>query len=332
MFFKKILSSFLIVLFISSKLQCMERSPSPTSTDALRRAIENDDSAAAETAIYDKANARENWTRFEPIIHLLARTNKHKILHMILRNPAWGLVNHRDNLRRTPLHVAAMGNALDAAGLLAENRATIDPLDRYNSTPLHYAAWFADATLVQALLDSGADIEAVNARGNTPLDLAFEHDRIDNIKTLLLAGAYIKEVWLKKTWLHFEPLEYYVLIGDLEEARELLWYHPNVANSQALAYAAAQGHFPIVQLLLQYPVSPIQAQAAIQQILYTRALYSEQRDIYQNIGYLLQKRIDYLAGLTQMIIKPDNTSFFTVLPADIRRLLHPTTSPFMYGK
>jgi ankyrin repeat protein len=216
--------------------------------------------------------------------------------------------------------------------VLLKNRATIDPKDEYGSTPLHYAAWFGDRKFVEELLAYRAHIEEVNGRNNTPLDLALQFDRIENIKALLLAGAYIKDGWRTKIWLNFEPLEYYILFGDFEEVQELLEFHPALASGQALAYAAGQGHIGITQLLLCYDISPFPAQKVILDILAQRALYPEQQAIYMNIGSLLQDRITYLEGLTQLVINPQLNSYFNLLPPDIRRLLHPTACPFMYGK
>ena len=86
------------------------------------------------------------------------------VVHMLTEHGAD--IHARDNLHRTPLHYATMGNGDNAlvVDLLLRNGAKIPAADIYGHTPLHYAAMYHRQSrgVLDALLRNGADPNVIN--------------------------------------------------------------------------------------------------------------------------------------------------------------------------
>ncbi|MHC4661291.1 MAG: ankyrin repeat domain-containing protein [Planctomycetota bacterium] len=100
-----------------------------------------------------------------------------------------------------PLHVAATCGFLDAAELLLNKGADVDP-GRSGYTPLMMAAMCGDEEMCELLMRGGADINARTKLFLTPLDYAIEKN-MDNTARLLRAlggksGSEIHEEMIKK--------------------------------------------------------------------------------------------------------------------------------------
>ena len=131
-------------------------------------------------------------------------------------------VNTRQGDGATALHWAVYRNDTESTALLLRAGADVDLANDYGVTPLALAAKNGHAPIIQQLLVAGTDpndpLQAVNAT-ETPLMLAARAGQPDALKVLLNAGARIDA---SETW-----------------------------NGQtALMWAAAEGHVPIVRLLI----------------------------------------------------------------------------------
>ncbi len=93
-------------------------------------------------------------------------------------------VNAKDLAGWTALHFAAWQETEEMAKLLRKAGADIDAKDTRGWMPLHVAAWNGKKEVSAFLLDSGAAIDARDWNGKTPLDLAKEankdgsHDKV----------------------------------------------------------------------------------------------------------------------------------------------------------
>jgi uncharacterized protein len=82
------------------------------------------------------------------------------------------LVNSRNELGSTPLHIAAGNPTPDIASLLLSNGAAVNARDNNGATPLHIAAFSGHKANVELLLAQGANVHARDNSGRTPRDYA----------------------------------------------------------------------------------------------------------------------------------------------------------------
>src|SRR6266516_4721267 len=121
----------------------------------------------------------------------------------------------------TALHWAAYLEDAETTALLIRAGAKVDTPNHYGITPLALASGNGNAAIIDHLLKAGADPNGVVRAGETPLMLAARSGNTDAVKGLLSAGV---QVDAKETW-----------------------------NGQtALMWAAAAGHGPVVQVLIDH--------------------------------------------------------------------------------
>ena len=81
-------------------------------------------------------------------------------------------INARDNLGRSPLHIAAFYGQIKASEFLIDKGADINAKDNVGMTPLHAAVLSGGRQEVELLIDKKADIAAKSASGQTVLHLS----------------------------------------------------------------------------------------------------------------------------------------------------------------
>lgn len=82
------------------------------------------------------------------------------------------LVNARNDLGSTPLHIAAGISAPDIARLLIDKGAAVNAKDNSGATPLHIAAFSGRKANLELLIAKGADVHAKDNQGKTAHDYA----------------------------------------------------------------------------------------------------------------------------------------------------------------
>jgi ankyrin repeat protein len=90
-------------------------------------------------------------------------------------------VNEADADGLTPLHIACINKNFDAANVLLQAGAHVDPQDKWGNTPLGRAVFGKDGTvdLVQLLVDHGADPTIENHSAVSALKLARRLQKLD---------------------------------------------------------------------------------------------------------------------------------------------------------
>lgn len=93
----------------------------------------------------------------------------------------------------SPLHLAAVTNAVAAARVLLRHRAPLEArevIELGGRTPLHVAIAEGAVDVAEALIEAGADVDATEvSRGKTPLILAAERGHLSVAAMLLTHGC-----------------------------------------------------------------------------------------------------------------------------------------------
>jgi len=96
--------------------------------------------------------------------------NLQEVEKMIAANHS--LVNGKNELGSTPLHIAASNASPAIAKLLLDKGANVNAKDNNGATPLHMAAFTGRKDNVQLLLSHGANVHAKDNKGGTARDYA----------------------------------------------------------------------------------------------------------------------------------------------------------------
>ena len=102
-----------------------------------------------------------------------------------------GLLHLEDNLGRTPLHCCASAANL---GLLLSKGPNINHTDKYGMTALHRASYLGEFELVQSLLKHKPKLDLHNNQYGTPLHCAVIGGSVDVVLALLDAEAPVNAV------------------------------------------------------------------------------------------------------------------------------------------
>ena len=90
--------------------------------------------------------------------------------------------------QRTPLHIAANYNKIEAVAALISHGADVNAREEHGGTPLMVASVMGNAKVVEALLDAGADkeLKATSGgwKGKNALDIARDENKGDVVAVL----------------------------------------------------------------------------------------------------------------------------------------------------
>jgi uncharacterized protein len=120
----------------------------------------------------------------------------------------------------TALHWAAYQDDFESAALLVRAGADVKAANRYGITPLTLAITNGDSPMVEMLLQAGADPNTTLRGGETALMTAARVGKVASVKALLARGAKV----------------------DSKDEKH---------GQDALMWAAAEGHAPVVEMLIE---------------------------------------------------------------------------------
>jgi ankyrin repeat protein len=120
----------------------------------------------------------------------------------------------------TALHWAAYHDDVESVALLVRAGANVKAANRYGITPLTLAITNGDSAMVEMLLKAGADPNTTLPGGETALMTAARVGTLASVKALLVRGATV----------------------DSKDEKH---------GQTALMWAAAEGHAPVVQMLIE---------------------------------------------------------------------------------
>lgn len=91
---------------------------------------------------------------------------------LILSQFKESLVNLRDHMMRTLVHIAAYQNAIACFKLLIIKGASVNLKDAHNRTPLMMACYMGHQLIVESLLEKSCDVDVADTNGDTALHIA----------------------------------------------------------------------------------------------------------------------------------------------------------------
>jgi ankyrin repeat protein len=124
-----------------------------------------------------------------PPLHAAASRGDVPALKTMLASSADSVIDARDSLGRTALHVAALAGSVEACAALLNRRCQVDTVDESGCTALHAAASGGHVRVMEALLSKDAAVDARSTGGWTPLHVAAEHGKAAACKCLLAHRA-----------------------------------------------------------------------------------------------------------------------------------------------
>jgi ankyrin repeat protein len=207
--------------------------------------------------------------RAEDIHQLLRDGDLDKARALLLKDDR--LLEARDDLEQTPLHLAAHRGQTAIVKLLLERGAKVNDRAYNQFTPLHLAS---DPEVIKLLIGYRADLEAWDVSDHTPLEEAASRcgdaeSSVDDspyrtkVRLLLDAGAYYDAT--SATYL-----------GDVDRVRVLLDRQPGLAHGKGLlSIAVRYGRAAIVKLLLEYKANPQETGWFGRPVLYDAVEYPE---------------------------------------------------------
>ena len=152
----------------------------------------------------------------------------------------------------TPLMIAAVGNARDAAAELIAQGADVSAKEDNGGTALHYAARNNSLDVAKLLIERGADVSAKGSTGWTALHYAARDNSLDVAKLLIERGADVSA----KSDGGWTPLHYAARDNSLDVAKLLIERGADVSAKSdggwtALHYAARDNSLDVAKLLIE---------------------------------------------------------------------------------
>ncbi|XP_046542585.1 uncharacterized protein LOC124252941 [Haliotis rubra] len=163
---------------------------------------------------------------------------------------------HERNTEYTPLIIATLNGCKTIAETLIFHSADVDGRDIKGNTALHMAVFAGETEFVEMFLQNGASVNCQNNDGNTPLHIACQSDAENNVPIVLrlLNGGADSDKRNKKG---VGPLDAAAMFNKKDAVSLLLDHDPRLRlNSMAITEAATRGTKEIVELLLEYGISP----------------------------------------------------------------------------
>jgi ankyrin repeat protein len=122
-------------------------------------------------------------------LHLAAFADRPAAISLLLSKGAAVDALSRNDFHNTPLVVAMLGDAVNAARLLLASGADVELPEKGGFRALHIAAETGDPRLVELLLDHKAQVDAKADDGTTPLGVATKKGKDGIAKLLRSHGA-----------------------------------------------------------------------------------------------------------------------------------------------
>ncbi|XP_060063821.1 caskin-1-like isoform X2 [Ylistrum balloti] len=156
----------------------------------------------------------------------------------------------------TPLLLAVEHGNKDIAETLLFHSADVDFPDNKGNTPLHLAVFAGKIDMVDLLLQHNAKVDIQNSDGNTSIHIISQCDYEHRIKVMLKLLKVSSTLYTRNK-AHATPLDVAAMYNKKDIMSIMLDHDSSLKyNTTAIIESAIRGYTEIVQLLLDYGVSP----------------------------------------------------------------------------
>jgi ankyrin repeat protein/L-ascorbate metabolism protein UlaG (beta-lactamase superfamily) len=175
-----------------------------------------------------------------------------KVKGLLEANP--GLIESKDNIGQTPLHIACTNQKVEIANFLIDKGADINARNIYGVPVLNYAINDGDecVPLVQRLLEEGAEVNVRNSDGGTPLHAVARTDNFKVARLLIEHGAD-----LHSPGRHGTPLQSNIILWPFPHEEMAIFLVENGARPKDYCFgnndlhlAALRGYADLVQAMI----------------------------------------------------------------------------------
>ncbi|HAX02987.1 MAG: hypothetical protein A2Y45_06100 [Tenericutes bacterium GWC2_34_14] len=163
-----------------------------------------------------------------------------------------------DDKKRSLLHYAVLGSAMDVLTYLLDMDININLADEHGETALFDCARKAKLDISKLLISKFASVNVENRVGELPIHLAAFKGDLDMIKLLIESGAFLN----KKTQEDKLPVHYAIAGGRVDVIPYLLkegkqnWFLRDAYGNTLLHHAAKTSNVQILDMLLNQNLDP----------------------------------------------------------------------------
>ncbi len=163
-----------------------------------------------------------------------------------------------DDKKKTLLHYAVAGSAMDVILYLLNQDINVNLLDQYGETPLFDCARKGKIQIAKHLIDKYANVNIENRQGELPIHLASFKGDLEMIKLLIESGSFMN----KKTKEDRYPV-HYAIVGGRHEVVDFLIKKSNQTydikdahGNTLLHYATKTSNVMMIDMLLNQNLDP----------------------------------------------------------------------------
>lgn len=163
-----------------------------------------------------------------------------------------------DEKRKSLLHYAVLGSAMDVLQYLIDQDINVNLLDQHGESALFDCARKGKVKIAKLLISRFASVNIENRQGELPIHLAAQKGNLEMIKLLIESGSLLN----KKTIEDKLPVHYAIQGGQTDIVSMILsmskqsWFMKDTYGNTLLHHASKTSNVRLVEMLLNQNLDP----------------------------------------------------------------------------